>query len=88
MRKSTRGRNVQHVCPSPERTVETKVPSKRHKAGFKIVTRVIKAIKKGYVIKHEPNRPSQAMIAGKTSDKPAAYVNWKECEGAKRRKWS
>ena len=88
MRKNTKGRNVQHVCPSPERTVEQKVPSKRHKAGFKIVTRVIKAIKKGYVIKHEPNRPSQAMIVGKSSDKPAAYVSWKECEGAKRRKWS
>ena len=88
MRKSTRGRNVQHVVASPAREVETKVPNKRNKSGFKIVTRVIKAIKKGYVIKHEPNRPSQAMIAGKSSDKPAAYVNWKECEGAKRRKWS
>lgn len=88
MRKSTRGRNIQHVCPSPERTIEQKVPSKRHKAGFKIVTKVIPAILKGYVIKHQPRRVSDAMIAGKASDKPAAFVRWQDCAGAKRRGWS
>jgi len=87
MRKSTRGRNVQHVVASPAREVETKVPNKRNKSGFSIKKKMVKAVR-ARVIKHDPNRPSQAMIAGKASDKPAAYVNWKECEGAKRRGWA
>ena len=88
MRKSTKCRNVQHVCPSPERTIESTVPNKRNKSGFSIKKKVIPAILKGYVIQHVPNRPSQAMVTGKVGDKPAAFVRWQDCEGAKRRKWS
>jgi hypothetical protein len=85
MRRTTKGRNVQHVCPSPERTIETKVPNKRNKSGFSIKKKVIPAILKGYVIKHQPRRVSDATAAGNTT---AAYVRWQDCEGAKRRGWS
>ena len=81
---------------SPARVVKSRVPNPANKSGYSVKTTKIAAIPAkpaipamgGRCIKHDPNRPSQAMIAGKASDKPAAYVNWKECEGAKRRKWS
>ena len=101
MRKNTKGRRIQHFPAVAAReavaafSYKKKVENDKNKSGYSTVTVKVPAVpavkaRRGKAIKHSPNRPSPAMIIGRSNNdtKIVAFVRWQDCAGAKRRGWS